>query len=227
MDKTRLWIIGCVLAMVAIGGLGWSLGVQPQLAAAAAADAQASQVAAANTASAAVLARLKKDSEDLPALTKKLAKLGASVPSEAQIPAFTTELDGFAAVSGVTISAWQISDGVAFAAPVPPAPAPASGASGSTASPAPSASPTPAPPTATAPGAPPAPSPLLADAHFTVVPVSFTVTGAYPSILAFIQSAQTGERLFLVNGLGIAPSATGGGFDGKVSGYVYVLSSGT
>lgn len=233
MDKTRLWIIGAVLAMVAVGGLGWVLGVQPQLDAAAAADAQARQVAAANAASGAVLARLQEDSENLGPLKETLSGLQASVPGAADLPAFTDELNAFAAADGVTISAWQISDAQAYVPPVAPAAAApsAGGTTGST--PSPSATPAPAPTSAAAAtpaaGAPPAADPLITATDFAVLPVSVTVTGPYPNIVAFVDAAQKGERLFLVNGLDISPNASGAGFDGKVSGFVYVLggSAGT
>ncbi len=48
MDRNRLWIIGAVVVMVAIAALGWVVGVQPQLDAAAAADAQRATVDATN-----------------------------------------------------------------------------------------------------------------------------------------------------------------------------------
>ena len=92
MDKTRLWIIGSALAMVAIAALGWVLGIQPQLDAATAADGQTAQVDGQNTANSTVLARLKKDSEGLPELKDQLAQLEASIPSTQQAPAFADEL---------------------------------------------------------------------------------------------------------------------------------------
>ena len=50
MDKNRLWIIGAVVVMVAIVALGWVVAIQPQLDAAAAADAQRATVDATNAA---------------------------------------------------------------------------------------------------------------------------------------------------------------------------------
>ena len=231
MDRNRIWIIGAVLAMIAVGGLGWMLGVQPQLDAAAAADAQTSQVVGANNASAAVLARLKKDSEDLPALKSQLAELGASIPSSADTPAFVSELNGFAAATGATITAWSLSDAQPYVPPVvsgaSTAASDSSGGSGSSAStPAPSSTPAPTPAPSQAPGAPPALDPLVAAAGFAVLPVSVTVEGGYTNILSFVDAAQKGGRLFLVNGLSVGPSGTGSGLTGKVSGYVYVLGAG-
>ena len=44
---------------------------------------------------------------------------------------------------------------------------------------------------------------------------------------AFVAAAQKGQRLFLVNGLDVGPASNGPGFDGRVSGFIYVLNSGT
>jgi len=230
MDKTRLWMIGSVIVMVAVVALGWVVGVQPQLDQAAAAETQIAQVDQTNAANRAVLDRLEKDSTNLPALKKSLASLAASVPTQSANPAFMDELNGFAAANGVVISAWAIADGQPYVPPVAPAaPAAASGGgAASTATPSPSATPTPAP-TSTAPaapvaGMPPVVSPLITKDNFTVVPVSFTVTGPYPNVVAFLHAAQTGERLFLVNSFSSGPAASGVGVDGKVSGFSYVLT---
>lgn len=231
MDKTRLWIIGSVLAMIALIAGGWVVGVQPQLDAAAAADAESAQVDATNNANSAVLARLRKDAEQLPALKEKLAALGTSVPGVSDLPGFQNELNGYAAANSVTVMSWQVSDAQAY---VPPAaPTAASGAAGSpsgsstaTPAPTPTAAPVPTPtPTPTAvPGAPPAANPLVTGKDFSVIPVSVTVRGDYANIVAFAAAAQAAKRLFLVTGLSVDPAADAPGFDGKVSGYIYVLT---
>lgn len=230
MDKTRLWIIGSVLAMVVVAALGWVLGIQPQLDQSAAADAQTLQVEGTNTASQLALNKLKKDSESLDDLKSQLAAVETSIPAEAQTPAFMDEVTALAAANGLTVTASQITDGAGFVPPVnPAAPAPAASSgtgSTATATPTPSATPTPAPKPTAVPGMPPAASPLVTKDDFTVIPVSVTVRGAYPNILSFVEAAQKGQRLFLVNGIDVGPAANGPGFDGKVSGFIYVLTTG-
>ncbi|WP_295127487.1 type 4a pilus biogenesis protein PilO [uncultured Leifsonia sp.] len=230
MDKTRLWIIGSVLAMVVVAALGWVLGIQPQLDQSAAADAQTLQVEGTNTASRLALNKLKKDSESLDDLKSQLAAVQTSIPAEAQTPAFMDEITALAAANGLTVTASQITDGAGFVPPVnPAAPAPAAASgTGSTATPTPSptATPTPTPKPTAVPGMPPAASPLVTKDDFTVIPVSVTVRGAYSNILAFVEAAQKGQRLFLVNGIDVGPAANGPGFDGKVSGFIYVLTTG-
>jgi Tfp pilus assembly protein PilO len=234
MDKTRLWIIGSVLAMVVVAALGWVLGIQPQLDQSTAADAQTLQVQGTNAANQVALNKLKKDSAALPELKSQLDALATSIPAEGQTPAFMDELTALASANGLTITASQITDGQGFIPPAnPAAPAPAATTSGSgstaTPTPSPSASPTPTPtpaPTAV-PGMPPAASSLVTKDDFTVIPVSVTVRGNYPNIVAFVAAAQKGQRLFLVNGISVGPAANGPGYDGKVSGLIYVLKTGT
>jgi Tfp pilus assembly protein PilO len=234
VDKTRLWIIGSVLAMVVVAALGWVLGIQPQLDQSAAADAQTLEVDSTNAASQAALNKLKHDSGSLSDLKSQLAAVATSIPADAQTPAFMDELTSLAAANGLTVIASQITDGAGFVPPANPAAPPAATAasgSGSTATPTPSPSATPAPtpkpaPTAV-PGMPPAVSPLVTPDDFTVIPVSVTVRGDYAKIVAFVEAAQKGQRLFLVNGIDIGPAANGPGFDGKVSGLIYVLTTGT
>lgn len=235
MDKTRLWIIGSVLVMVVLAALGWVVGIQPQLDQSTAADAQTAQVESSNMASQAVLTKLKKDNGALPELKSQLGSLQTSIPAEAQTPAFMDELNALASANGLTVIASQITDGAGFVPPVNPAaqaPAATSSGSGSTATPTPSPTPTPsvAPaPTATptaVPGMPPAVSTLVSKDDFTVIPVSITVRGNYPNIVAFVAAAQKGNRLFMVNGINVGPAANGPGFDSKVSGLIYVLKTG-
>lgn len=235
MDKTRLWIIGSVLVMVIVGALGWIVGIQPQLDQATAANAQTSQVESANTVKATILAKMKKDSENLPSLKQKLSELTASVPAQADWPTFSDEMSGFAAAAGVTVIASTAGEGKAYAPPQADGAPAAAGAStgsssgtGATPTPTPSAPPTPAPAPTPAAGAPPVTTDLIDASNFTVIPVSVTVRGTEDQIFAFIASAQAGKRLFLVNALNIDTAQSGpGAFDAKVSGYIYVLNTGT
>jgi Tfp pilus assembly protein PilO len=225
MDKTRLWIIGAAIVMVVIVALGWVVAIQPQLDAASAADNQTTSIEKTNTQSAAALEQLKKDYKNLPALQSKLVTLQKSVPSDQSIPSFVDELYEIAAKNGLTITNWTAADAQAYK-PVQPA-----AGSAPTATPSPSASSTPAPvvvptpavagPTA---GVPPVVSSLITPANFAAVPVTVSVNGPYANILEFLHGTQTGQRLFLVTAFSSAPSTSGPGFDGTVSGLIYVLT---
>ena len=231
MDKTRLWIIGSVLVMAVIATLGWIVGIQPQLDQASAAGVETAQVQSGNAVKQTVLAKMKKDSENLATLKKKLTSLKTSVPTLEEWPAFGDEINSMAAANGVAIVSVTTSDGQAYTTPVAPAAAPAPGAASgsspaatSTPTPSPSSSPTPTPAPVKVVGAPPLNSPLITSSNFTLVPVSVTVRGSVDQIVAFVHSAQTGVRLFLVNALTIDNASAGVGLDGKVSGYIYVLN---
>ena len=128
MDKTRLWIIGSVLVMAVIATLGWIVGIQPQLDQASAAGVETAQVQSGNAVKQTVLAKMKKDSENLATLKKKLTSLKTSVPTLEEWPAFGDEINSMAAANGVAIVSVTTSDGQAYTTPVAPAAAPAPGA---------------------------------------------------------------------------------------------------
>ncbi len=227
MDKNRLWLIASVLVMALVLVGGWFVGVQPQLAGIADSEAQTAAVEATNEQNARVVAQLKKDSENLPALKAKLAELAASVPQGSDIPPFVDQLNALYSSSGVVCVDQAFADAVAYApvvAPAASAPAPGA-ASTATPTPAPTAPPTQAP---TA-GVPPVVSSLITASNFAAQPVTITVRGQYANVLQFVNGLQTGARLFLVTGLSTAPTtgtdAVPGSVDGKVTGYIYSLTS--
>ncbi|MFK3669583.1 type 4a pilus biogenesis protein PilO [Leifsonia aquatica] len=224
MDKNRLWIICSVLVMALVVAGGWFVGVQPQLAAIADAESQTASVQQTNDTYAQALAKLKKDSEDLPALKAKLASLAASVPEGSDIPAFIDQLNALYTASNVVCVDQAFSDAVAYSPVAPPAAAPAS-------TPAPTSGATPAPtptPAPTAAGVPPVVSSLITATNFAARPVSVTVRGQYGDILNFVSGLQSGARLFLVTSfstvLAADTAAPAGTLDAKVSGYVFSLT---
>lgn len=240
MDKNRLWVIGSVLVMAVVIGLGWIVGIQPQLANSAASDAERVQVQATNAAHQATLAQLKKDFSNLEPLNRQLAALSQSVPSGTAIPAFVDEVNALSASSAVTVTGATFADALPYA-PVaaPAAAAPASGStSSSTATPTPTPTPTPsagstASPAPYAPvaGMPPVVNPKITPANFSSLAVTLTVQGGYQRILDFVHGLQTGERLFLVTGITTTAitSTTGtpvapGDETATITGLIYVVS---
>lgn len=224
MDKTRLWVIASVLVMALVLAGGWFLGVQPQLGSIADAEAQTASVQQTNETYAQALAKLKKDSADLPALKAKLASLAASVPEGSAVPAFIDQLNALYTASNVVCIDQSFSDAVAYSPVAPPAAATPT----STQTPAPGAAATPTPaPTATA-GTPPVVSSLITATNFAARPVSITVRGQFADILTFVNGLQTGPRLFLVTSFSTVAAtdaaAGAGSLDAKVSGYVFSLT---
>ena len=226
MEANRIWTIGSILLIVVIVAAGWLLGIQPQLAAADAANQSRAQVHSSTVANQAVLEQLKKDYQGIAQLKQQLAALRQAVPAQADASAFVTELNALAGAHQVTVKSIVVSDAKPY---VPPA-APASSAAPS-ASPAPTPSPTlaPRPPAGTAPGAS---NPQITSANFIVIPVQVTVSGPYGNVLDFVAGLQTGQRLFLVTAISsgvTTPGPTGPGTAvpgttaSTVSGFMYVL----
>ncbi|MHB1234487.1 MAG: hypothetical protein ACYCZK_02310 [Microbacteriaceae bacterium] len=222
MEANRIWTIGSIVLMVVIVAAGWLLGIQPQLAAADAANQSRAQVHSSTVANQAVLEQLKKDYQGLDQLKQQLAALRQAVPAQADASAFVTELNALASAHQVTVKSIVVSDAKPYS---PPPAAPASPAP--SASPAPTASPSPAPPPAgTAPGAS---NPQITAANFIVIPVQVTVSGPYGNVLDFVAGLQTGQRLFLVTAFssGVATAGPGPAVAGTtastVSGFMYVL----
>jgi Tfp pilus assembly protein PilO len=213
-----MWTVGAVLVMVALIAGGWFLGVQPQVAAAAAADQARATTDATNATAESLLASLKKDYSDLDPLKTKLAALEESVPSQADMSSFVSEINSLAGAHGVTVNTITVADATPYTPPVAPAPTPTA-----------SAAPTPAPsPTAAAPVAPTTPTaapqvtnPKITAANFIAIPVTLAISGSYSNVLDFVSGLQSGPRLFLVNAL--TADTKNGSVDATVGGLVYVL----
>jgi Tfp pilus assembly protein PilO len=245
MDKTRLWIIGSVLAMVALIALGWLLGIQPQLAATAIAIEQRVAVEQVNTAHEASLAKLKEDFTQIDALNDELVTLSRSVPFGTDVPDYVDQLDALAKANNVTLKGLTVADPTAYTPVAPVAPVAPPAASGSTPSPTPSPTATSAPiDPVPAPGAPPVSNEAITPQNFASLGVNITVAGNYSDVLNFVNGLQTGSRLFLVTGLStkaeqqaVAPETTTsaidddeaaaptspGGVEGIISGLIYSL----
>lgn len=228
MNSNRLWVIGSVLAMVVVAVLGWMIGIQPQLTAAAVSTAQRLTVEQTNARYAAVLAKLKADHENLPVLQQQLAQLAASVPNDTDSSSFVKELNVVAGANGVTIKSLTFADAVGYKPPADPAASqPAASTSGSS-SPSPSATPVPAP-SPTTPSAPaPVTNPLVTASNFFATPVQVGVRGSLAQVLNFVEGAQKGTRLFLVTTLNSTPSTEEGvppgTVDATIGGYVYAVT---
>ncbi|WP_427007032.1 hypothetical protein [Pseudarthrobacter sp. H2] len=211
MDKNRLFVIGAALAMAVIVLLGWTLGVQPQLAASAAAAEEAKAVQVKNAAQAEVLSVLKKDYANIGTLEKQRDELRKAVPAGTDMSAFIDELHAVVVARGVTLGSFAVTEGQAYVAPK--AAQPAAAAPAGTATPAPSAG--------------PAPDGLV------LMPIQLTVTGAYAKVLDFVHGLQTGTRLVLVTTLTTSPSSAGTGagagaskdVTASIGGFAYVLAT--
>lgn len=227
MDKNKIWLIGAVVAMVAVVAGGWFLGIQPQLAAAASAELQRSQVAAENARQTAALDKLKSDYAQLPALKSDLTALRSSIPEGTDLPSFVDQVTALCISTGATFTGYTTAASLPYALasttnpPASPTPAATPAPSGQ-----PTATPAPTPSATPGPGAPPVTNPLVNDKNFVATPLTITVQGGYTNVLDFIKGLQTGRRLFLVTNVQSSASTDGsapGVFDATISGLIYSI----
>jgi len=218
MQTHRLLSALTVFLMVVLVAAGWFLVAQPQLAAAATANATLADVQSQSAATEATIKQLIGEQKDLPRLTKDLAALRLSIPAGAESSAYINGLDALAAASGVTITDLKLDDPVVYSSPAPAAPAPTAGAKPSP-TPTPSASPV-ATPVKT--GWTPPTDPRITGANFIAIPVSVTTAGTWDTTLTFLKGLQTGTRLFLITGIS-TDVETSGSLKATAKGYIYVL----
>jgi len=218
MQTHRLLSALTVFLMIVLVAAGWFLVAQPQLAAAATANATLVDVQSQSVATQATIKQLIGEQKDLPKLTKDLAALRLSIPAGAESSAYINGLDALAAASGVTITELTLSDPVVYSSPAPAAPAPTAGATPSPA-PKPSASPTAAPVKT---GWTPPSDARITGANFIAIPVSVTTAGDWATTLTFLKGLQSGQRLFLITGLSTELDQSGV-LKATAKGYIYVL----
>lgn len=210
MTKSRMWVLGSIVAIVVIVAAGWFIGVSPQLAVATSASNDRSNVMAANARNEILLAKLKRDYENIDALKNQVLTLQKSVPTSADISSFVTELNTLANARKVTLKSINVSD----AKPYTPATQAAAKAGASD----------------------PQTNPKITSTNFVVIPVQIGITGDYTKVLDFVNDVQQGQRLFLVSALssmgatnskGVkgSPTMSGGSqkVDSSITGFIYVL----
>ena len=201
--------------MVALAGGGWLIGIQPQLSAVASANQNRVSVASQNAKNQLLLLKLKKDYEGITTLKNQLDTLRAAVPAGADISTFVSELNGLTSTHKITLKSISVSDAKPYA-PAPPVAASTPGGRPSV--------------TTT--------NPRITSANFVLIPVQFSVTGNYATVLDFVHDVQTGPRLFFVSTFTTTGSTTAAGVanaakaskvvisekvDAVVGGFVYVL----
>lgn len=212
MNKNRMWVIGAILAIVVTVAGGWLVGIAPQLAVASSANTDRANVMAANARNEILLAKLKRDYQNIDALKNHVSTLQESVPTSADISSFVTELNSLANARRVTLKSITVSD----AKPYTPT--------------------TQAPAAKTTPASSPQTNPKITSTNFVTIPVQIAVTGDYGKVLDFVNDVQLGQRLILVSTLsstGATDSkgakgnaSTSGGsqkVDSSIGGYIYVL----
>lgn len=186
--------MGMVLAIVVLVGGGWLIGIVPQLAAAATANTNRANVVVANTQNQILLAKLKRDYQNIDALRNQLSLLKEAVPPKADISSFVTELNTLASTRAVTLKSITVSDAKSYT-PVTQAPGAVASKTSS-----------------------PQTNPKITSANFVIIPVQITVTGDYRRVLDFVNDVQMGQRLVLVSSLSTTGSTDSKAVKGNSSG---------
>lgn len=216
MNEHKVWTAMAVLVMVAVLALGWFLGIDPRLADARAADAERAQVERDNLAHEQTLAELARLERNLPALEAELAGLRAALPTDAAIPPLIGELDDLAVRNGMEIVSFTIdAPAEVEAEAAAQQQGGAAEADGTDDAASGEASPEPVRASVTT-------SPAQIPAGVVSIPVTVEVQGSPDGLAGFIESVQTGKRLFLLTDLDI--TWDGGGSTGTLTGLVYVLA---
>jgi Tfp pilus assembly protein PilO len=218
MERNRLINFGIIGAIIAIGALGWFIGVSPVLDQVSLAKASAQTVATANASNQARLATLKHQFANIDPLKTKLAGLQASVPAGADISAFLAEINSLSASTGASLTSLTVDPALTFVDPSAAAATAAVPAAGTT----PSASPSPSD-TAAATTMPTTPVDTGPSSRLVAIPVKVLVSGSYDSVMAFGGALQTGQRLFFVSTMTVTANDDGSGFVGELDGNVYAL----
>ncbi len=116
MSTNRILGLITVLAMGGILALGWFLGVSPQLAAAAKADADAAAAREQNAGYELVLDALEEQFAQIETHRAQLAALGAEIPPSASVEDFADSVLATAGGNGLTLKELTIGEGVLFGA---------------------------------------------------------------------------------------------------------------
>lgn len=211
MNTSRIWTLGAVVAILAIAAGAFSLGVQPQLAAAAVADASTAQTRGQSSTTEVELARLSRLAATESTLEATNSKLGSAITGSLRLSTFSQQVRATAALDGVTLIA--LSPAVA----TPYVPAASTSASSAT------SGKTAAAGTGT-PGQFGKTSPLITAGNFSLIPVTVTVTGTEASAVQFASDVQHLNRLFAVDTVSYSVGAADGTPPTTtISGSIYAL----
>jgi len=214
MKQGRSSAMGALALIILIIGGGWFLKIAPQLNLISGIQKDQANVLATNVRSQLLLTKLKTDYQNIGNLKNELALLGRSVPANASISAFISELNSVANMHGATIKSILVSDAKPYSVNTR----------------VPTDSGIKEPP-------PLMDDPKITGSNFVIIPIQITASGKYPDVLDFINSIQTGERLFLISSLSSAgsmgnkPATTtaqsasnkSGKVDASIGGFIYVL----
>jgi hypothetical protein len=207
--SNRLWILGAVLASIAIVVLGWVVGISPKLAEADTAAAQRQNVDSQNLAQEQANALLKDEFAKIKTYQDDLKKLQVSVPATDALGVFFDQIVADSTANGLVLDNLTALEAAIYGGSVDPTAA----TNPDTVKPAES--------TATDPNAPASGlSPTLTGRFFTIG-VSLKVTGNADQVFALAKTLQAKERLFLVTDIQFTTDGEPGA---TITGFIFVVA---
>lgn len=212
MNRTRIWMIGGAIAIVAVLLGGWTLGVQPFLTTATGNNAERKSVVALNETQQVRLAELAQQNEELPKLQAEVASATAALPSTPELSTFIGQLSEIADAAHVSLTSLASTDAQSLAATTDPAADPAATETDEVEEEDAAAVESTVESTAVA----------IGDSGLVAVPLVVTVDGSLEDLYDFVGRLQEGERLITVSDLTIT-KATGAAGQAVITGAVYVL----
>jgi len=215
MTRNRALTLGAILLTSIIIVGGWFIGIAPQLAAESKTQGDRAYVLVLNAKNQVLLNALRMDYRNIDSLTNQLDLLRSSVPSNANISAFISELNSMAITYNVTIKSIVVNDAKPYSLS-----APAAVSDGQK---------IPAPPPSNA---------RITSSNFDVIPIQISFIGNYASVLDFVNGVQSGQRLVLVSTLSSTgsvdgttptpktqpPKSSSVKVNASIGGYIYVLT---
>lgn len=236
-SRTTGWIVGTVVAVMAVLFAGWFLVAGPRFEAAAATLSEAEGVAGQNELLQLKIDKLRADSANLEAYRAEVAGLQAQIPTDGELADYTREVAAAADDSGAFLLDFTPGYGQLFTPAVVVAPVPVAPAEGETTGTEGTEATGGAEGTDATDGTTPVPAPVESTVPegFIAVPFSARVVGTYAQTSAFLETLQTGtERLFLVTQIDAIrqsaseesptrPATADGDVELTVSGFTYVL----
>ena len=207
--SNRLWILGAVLASIAIVVLGWVVGISPKLAEGAAADAQRQNVDSQNLAQEQANALLKDEFAKIKTYQDELKKLQVSVPATDALDVFFDQIVADSAANGVILDNLTALEAAIYGGSVDPTAA----TNPDTVKPEES--------TAADPNAPAAGLSSALTGRFFTIGISLKVTGGADQVFALAKTLQAKERLFLVTDIQFTTDGEPGA---TMTGFIFVVA---
>lgn len=196
-SNPRMWIIGGLLASLAVLALGWTFLISPRMSAVAATQEQTVQLDDQAIMIANQAAQLQRQAQDLPAQIRALRRIQTKIPASVDVPALLRDIQTAGRVNRVRIDSLAPGQITVFTVETPEAAAPADTS-------APEASPD-------APKPAPQPTPtdlgqgkLPQGVGLSYVPVSISATGDFADLERFTARIESLQRAYLITGVQLA-----------------------